>query len=113
MSVSDGYVKNWIKEWKGHIKTRDEDWLENFGLNKNSKPTEMAKEEYLHCFNCRGSYKDFRDAKEGDVGEGHTIQSILDKKYDLDEKKTRQIKKPVLESKNEGKRKKKKKVRNN
>ena len=33
---------------------------------------------YLNCFHCGNSYRDFRVAKEGDAPIGCTLQSILD-----------------------------------
>jgi len=39
-------------------------------------------DQYLHCFNCNNSYKDFRPAVEADAPAGVTLQPILDKNYE-------------------------------
>ena len=42
--------------------------------------TKMASlEDYLYCFRCNGSYKDFRDYKDGDINGVHTIQPIMNR----------------------------------
>ena len=80
MGVSNGFVTQWVKDWKKHLKEKSTDELEMYGITDGNPPS--VEEEFLKCFHCRGSYKYFRDAEDSDVKAGHTIQSILDRKYD-------------------------------
>lgn len=37
-------------------------------------------DQYLRCFVCGNSYKNFRKSKYSDCGDGHTCQPIIDRK---------------------------------
>lgn len=71
--VDVAHIKNWQITWNEFWPTLDEQGKEAYGL-PNGPPT---PEDYFKCFRCGGHYKDMRDAKDGDIKLGSTIQSIL------------------------------------
>ena len=77
--VSKSYIKSWQKGWDEYWPTLDEQGRKAFGL-PDGPP---SPESYYHCFLCKESYKNFRDFKDGDCGEGNTIQPILDRNEDV------------------------------
>jgi hypothetical protein len=72
--VDTAYIDKWEADWKVFWAKSTEETREMYGC-KDAPPT--REEEYLKCFNCNGSYKNFRDAREDDCPDGCTIQPIL------------------------------------
>lgn len=79
-AVSAAYVKSWHDEWLEYWPTLDDEGKDAFGL-KDGPPT---TDSYLHCFLCGGSYRNFRDSREGDSPEGSTIGPILARDEELE-----------------------------
>jgi hypothetical protein len=71
--VSAEYVREWANNWIEHFRTKPKEWLAAFGIT--GKPP--MPDHYYRCFRCRGSYKNFRDARNGETPTGSTTQPIM------------------------------------
>lgn len=76
--VTAEFVRKWKAEWAEYCETWTEETLEMYGV-KNRQPP--SADQYLKCFLCGNSYKDFTDT--GKVPFGSTIQPILRRDEDL------------------------------
>lgn len=82
-SVSLSYVIDWERDWITHWKGLNKLGRENYGVSK--RPPKI-EDEYLSCMQCNNSYKNFRDAVDGDCPNVCTISGILDRNEDFDRK---------------------------
>ena len=79
MSVSAEYVRDWEREWQVRFDNETPEYLESYGI---TTAPPKAKGQYLNCHRCNGSYKNFRDYKDGDMPDGCTISGILSRDED-------------------------------
>lgn len=70
----------WEQEWVYHFNRMTEEQRGYYGL-KESPP--KIEDEYMSCFRCGNTYKDFIDAVESDAPNGSTIQPILYREEEL------------------------------
>ncbi len=73
--VSTEYIASWKKEWEDLWSTMSQDDKESFGVTK-APPSDSS---YYRCDFCNGSYRNFRDFKDGDCPTGCTVGPILDR----------------------------------
>lgn len=83
-TVSLEYCIDWENKWKVYWKKLSPKDRDSYGCKARPPTIEM---EYLNCFLCRGSYKDFVKAKSKDLPRGSTAQGILSRKYAFDRSK--------------------------